>query len=126
MSRDHRRLRVFQDAHQLTLAIYRHTKHFPRDEWFGVRLQMRRAAVSVSGNIVEGNARRGTREYVSFLNIARGSSGELSYLIELTSELEYLENAAVKELDERCGRVIRQIEALIRKMELLLATERAR
>lgn len=50
MSRDHTKLRVFNDAHQLALAIYKQTKHFPKDEWFGLRLQMRRAAVSVPSN----------------------------------------------------------------------------
>jgi hypothetical protein len=53
VSRDHRKLRVFHDAHNLTLAIYRETKNFPKDEWFGLRLQMRRAAVSTPSNIVK-------------------------------------------------------------------------
>ena len=46
MARDHRRLRVFHEAHQLVIAIYKETRDFPRDEWFGIRAQMRRAAVS--------------------------------------------------------------------------------
>src|SRR5262245_54099990 len=58
MSRDHRKLRVFHDAHSLTLAIYNHTKGFPKEEWFGIRQQMRRAATSTPSNIVEGSARR--------------------------------------------------------------------
>jgi len=39
MSRDHRKLRVFDDAHRLVLLIYRHTRHFPKDEWFGRQLE---------------------------------------------------------------------------------------
>jgi four helix bundle protein len=57
MSRNHRKLRVFEDAHELTLAIYKRTREFPKDEWFGIRGQMRRAAVSIPSNIVEGSAR---------------------------------------------------------------------
>ena len=64
MSRDPRKLRVFHDA-QLTTAIYRSTRQFPKEEWFGIRMQMRRAAVSVPSNVVEGSARRSTREYCS-------------------------------------------------------------
>ena len=47
MSRDYRKLRVFHESHALAAAIYQHTRGFPRDEWFGLRAQMRRAAVSV-------------------------------------------------------------------------------
>jgi hypothetical protein len=53
MARDHRKLRVFHDAHALTLAIYKQTIGFPRDEWYALRQQMRRAAVSIPSNIVE-------------------------------------------------------------------------
>ena len=52
MSRDHRKLRVFNDAHRLTLAIYKHTKGFPKEEWFGIRQQMRRAATSIPSTIL--------------------------------------------------------------------------
>src|SRR5687767_3941472 len=90
MARDHRRLRVFQEAHELTLAIYKETQNFPRDEWFGIRAQIRRAAVSIPSNIVEGCARVGTREYVNFLNIAKGSAAEAAYLVRLAGELGHL------------------------------------
>ncbi len=123
MSRDHRRLRVFGDAHQLTLAIYKHTRNFPRDEWYALRLQMRKAAVSIPSNIVEGNARRTTKEYVHFLNVSRASAAELAYLVDLASELSYLVGTVFKDLNDRCGRVCKQMEALLQTMEQLLAKE---
>src|SRR3712207_5877566 len=116
MSRDHRKLRVFHDAHRLTLAIYKHTKNFPKDEWFGLRLQMRKAAVSVPSNIVEGNARRTTKEYCNFLNIALGSACELAYLVRLAITLEYSAAAVSERIKEDCSRVVRQMQALVDEM----------
>jgi four helix bundle protein len=104
MARDHRKLRVFGEAHELTLLIYNHTRNFPRDEWYGLRMQLRKAAVSMPSNLVEGNARRTTREYVNFINISRASAAELTYLVDLASELEYLTGAVFKELNARCER----------------------
>jgi four helix bundle protein len=123
MARDHRKLRVFHDAHQQVLAIYKTTCNFPRDEWYALRSQIRKAAVSVPSNIVEGNARRTTKEYVHFLDVARGSAAELTYLVDLASELGYLSGATFKALNDRCERVCRQLEALLRTMELLLIEE---
>ena len=125
MARDHRKLRVFADAHQLTLAIYKQTRNFPRDEWYALRLQMRRAAVSIPSNIVEGTARRTTKEYVHFLNIGRASAAELTYLVDLASELAYLSGTAFSDLNDRCERVCRQLESLLQTMERLLAEEEA-
>lgn len=124
MARDHRRLRVFHATHTLTLAIYHGTKDFPRDEWYGIRAQLRRAAVSTVSNIVEGNARRGTLEYVNFLNIARASAAEVAYLLHLSSELGYFSAAVGASLQRQCGQVIPQLEALIRRMEVLVNEER--
>ena len=123
MSRDHRKLRVFHDAHRLTLSIYKNTRAFPRDEWFGIRAQMRRAAVSIPSNIVEGSAWRSTREYLNSLNIARGSAGELAYLIGLARELDYLALPGSKELTSECERLVPQLEALISSVEVMVAEE---
>ena len=126
MARDHRKLRVFHDAHALTLAIYKQTRNFPREEWYALRQQMRRAAVSIPSNVVEGNARRTTREYVHFLNVARASAAELNYLVDLASELGYLPGIVFKPLNDHCARVCRQLESLLQTMEAKLAEEEAK
>lgn len=116
MARDHRKLRVFHDADALALAIYKNSKDFPRDEWFGLRLQLRRAAVSIPSNIVEGSARRGHREYVNFFNIARGSASEVEYLLMLCGELKYVSPTACADLKRLSDKVTAQLQALINEL----------
>jgi len=88
--RDHRKLKAFQLADALVLSVYEETRRFPRDEAFGLTSQMRRAAISVSADTVEGWARDGISEYVNFLNMAFGSLRELGYHIDLARRLGYL------------------------------------
>lgn len=123
MSRDHRKLRVFHDSHRLVLAIYRHTRNFPKEEWFGIRLQIRKAAVSVPSNIVEGNARRTTKDYCNFLSIALASACELAYLVSLAIELEFILATAAAGLIEQSSKVVKQMQALVDEMEARLAEE---
>ena len=117
MSRDHRKLRVFHQAHDLTVAIYRCTWEFPKDEWFGLRAQMRRAAVSVPTNLVEGNARGSTRDYLRFLYVALGSGCELDYLIKLTQEVGYASGPAWLQLVKSSESVAKQLQRLVQEME---------
>ncbi|MGH7180999.1 MAG: four helix bundle protein, partial [Nitrospiraceae bacterium] len=81
--RDHTRLRAFELADEVVLLVYQATAGFPKDELFGLTSQIRRAAVSVSSNIVEGCARDSEAEYLRFLNIAFGSLRELHYQLDL-------------------------------------------
>jgi len=88
--RDHNKLRAFELADEVAVFIYQITKTFPREEVFGLSAQMRRAAVSVASNIVEGCARDSAADYLHFLQIAFGSLKELHYQLSLACRLEYL------------------------------------
>ena len=71
--RDHTKLRAFELADEVAILIYRTTRKFPREETYGLTSQMRRAAVSVPSNIVEGCTRKSQADYLHFLEIAFGS-----------------------------------------------------
>lgn len=84
------RLKVWQLSHKLALEVYKVTASFPASERYGLASQIRRAAVAVPANIVEGNARNHRREYVQFCSIARASIAELKYLLQLSFDLGML------------------------------------
>lgn len=88
----YRNLNVFKKANELVILVYKLTKNFPRDELFGLISQMRRCAVSVAANIVEGYGRRTVKDKLQFFYISRGSLNELEYYIDLSLELGYLNN----------------------------------
>ena len=80
------------------MLIYNITKSFPRDELFGLISQMRRSAVSVPANIVEGYSRASSRDKLNFYRTARASLSELEYYIDLSRELKYIDEVAYTEL----------------------------
>lgn len=89
--RGHTKLRAFELADEMVLLIYRVTKKFPRKEAYGLTSQMRRAAVSIPSNIVEGCARESQAEYLRFLERAFGSLRELHYQFSLLKRLGYVD-----------------------------------
>jgi len=109
--RDYRKLHVFDTVDQLALLVYRETDLFPKREVFGITAQMRRAAVSVPSNIVEGCARESAADYLHFLTMAYGSAKELEYQVSLAERLGYLRDA--QPLRKSCDRASRELCACI-------------
>ena len=90
----HRDLMAWREAMSLVEAVYRDTERFPREEVFGLRAQIRRAAVSVPSNIAEGSGRNSSRELRHFVGIASGSLAELATQLELAVRLGFLDACA--------------------------------
>lgn len=80
---------VWQKAHEFVLAVYRLTGSFPKEETYGLTSQLRRAAVSVAANIVEGFGKKTSSDKLRFLNYSQGSIEECRYYLLLGSDLGY-------------------------------------
>jgi four helix bundle protein len=113
---DFRNLKVWQKAHALTLAVYRHTRGFPSDEKFGVTSQLRRACASIAANLAEGCARGGDTDFARFVNVAAASASETDYHLLLARDLEYLDESAYQSLFEQVGEVKRMLNSFERTL----------
>jgi four helix bundle protein len=117
MSRNHRKLNVFHQADELILKVYAETATFPSEERFGLCAQVRRSAVSVAANLVEGCARRTTREYLHLVNIATGSAAETLYLLDLSSRLGFLDAEVYRQFDQKYNHLLAGLQKLQHSLE---------
>jgi len=117
IARDYRKLDVWKKSHELVMDVYRITSQFPRQEQYGLTSQMRRAAVSIPCNIVEGCGRGGEVELSRFLSISLGSVSELSYQLFLACELEYMNTETGQPLIAKAEGIGRMLNAFIRKLQ---------
>jgi four helix bundle protein len=114
--RDHTKLRAFQLADEVAVLSYQVTTGFPKEELFGLTSQIRRAAVSVPSNIVEGCARDSQADYLRFLHMAFGSLRELHYQLNLSQRLGFLRNQDSSLIESKIVETEKVLNALIRAL----------
>jgi len=114
--KDFRELKVWQKAHQLTLAVYQLTAGFPREELYGLTTQLRRCCSSIAANLAEGCGRNGDAEFARFCSIAMGSASELEYHLLLARDLKLIKPKDHEELAQHAIELKRMLTALLQKL----------
>ena len=112
-----KRLEVWKDSMILVKKVYSVTSSFPESERFGLSSQLQRAIVSVASNIAEGSGRGTKRDFINFLNHARGSLYEVMTQLEIAASLKYTSRENVEKFIEDCEGLARRINALINSMK---------
>ena len=114
--RDYKKFLVWEKSHALTLAIYKVTSLFPKDEIFGLTSQIKRASSSIPINIAEGCGRNSDKDFCRFLYIAFGSANELEYQILLSIDLNFIENESGQKLLFQIEEIKKMLNGLIIKL----------
>ena len=113
---DHKKLIVWEKAHELTLNVYKVTKGFPREEIYALTSQIRRASSSVAINIVEGCGRKTNLDKAHFMQMAFSSAQETEYILFLSFELGYLDAETFSVLEKQATEIKTMLNALIKKI----------
>ena len=117
MAQSFRDLQVWQRAMELTLAIYRLTQGFPREEQFGLTNQLRRSVVSIPSNIAEGQGRLSAGEFRQFLGMARGSTCEVQTQLEIARALKLGEPSLVEEAESLSNEVRKMLFGMLKSLK---------
>lgn len=110
--RSFRDLRVWQESMRIVEQLYKLTSKFPKEERYGLSIQLRRSAVSIPSNIAEGKMRGHVKEYVHFLSIAQGSLAEVETQIEIARALNYVEDHQFNTISVSISKLARQLQSL--------------
>lgn len=114
--RNYKDLRVWDEARKLTLAVYRTTQVFPKEERLGLTSQVRRASASIAANLAEGCGRRSDGEMARFVQIAMGSGAELSCHLLFARDLGLLNTEDYGELSTALDRIMKMLSVLSGKI----------
>jgi four helix bundle protein len=114
--KDYKDLKVWQKGIEIVDKVYALTSKFPREELYGLTMQMRKASVSIPSNISEGFVRGHSKEYRHFLEISLGSCAELDTQSIIAHKRNYITDKEPAELAEDINHEIRMLINLINKL----------
>lgn len=114
--RDYKKFLVWEKSHELTLAVYKATSMFPKEEIFGLTSQIKRASSSIPMNIAEGCGRNSDKDFCRFLYIAFGSANELEYQLLLSIDLKFITLENGQKLLFQIEEVKKMLNGLITKL----------
>jgi len=115
--KDFRNLKVWEKAHTLTLAVYKSTEGFPKQELYSLTNQIQRAAVSIPANIAEGCGKDSDSELKRYFSIAMGSASELEYLILLAHDLGYLQEEDYQSMQNNLVETRKMLNVFIQRLK---------
>jgi four helix bundle protein len=118
MIKDFKDLIVWQKAMELVAEVYVLVKKLPKEELFALSDQIRRSAISIPGNIAEGQGRNSTKEFIHFLAIAKGSKAELETQLLLCVKINYLNNSDI----ETAINLIQEVGKMLNALQKSLTT----
>ena len=116
-SQSYKDLLVWQKSIALCTQVYELCEKFPRSELYGLADQMKRAAVSVSSNIAEGQARQHLGEFLQFLSVANGSLAELDTQRIIATNLNLINQESSSSLDKNITEIRKMLYALKRGLK---------
>ena len=114
--KSHKELDVWKDSIDLVVQIYNITKGFPKEELYGLTIQIRRAAASVPANVSEGAGRNHSKQFIRFLRIAQASLSECETLLQISIRLNYLDKGMFQSIQGRICKLNAQLSGLIRSI----------
>lgn len=115
--RDFKKYDIWNKSHNFVLEVYRFSSGFPKDEIYGLRSQLRRAASSVATNIAEGAGRQGDKQFAHFIDIAFASACESEYLMILTRDLKYLSDTQYNKLSKMLIEIKRMLATFYKRLK---------
>ncbi|HLB73816.1 MAG TPA: four helix bundle protein [Sedimentisphaerales bacterium] len=121
--KDYKDLNVWQKGIEIVDKIYSMAAKFPKEEVYGLVVQMRKAAVSIPSNIAEGFVRRHSKEYKQFLYISLGSCAELDTQVIISHRRGYITKKELEELTEDINHETRMLVSLINKIQQVTGHE---